>query len=109
MEIQPREIKRYITKDGKIPFAKWFDSLKSRKTQLKITERLRRVSLGNLGDYKAMGEGICELRIDYGSGYRIYFAQEGSQIILLLCGGDKDTQKKDILLAREYWYDYRNR
>ncbi len=72
-------------------------SLKDRKTQLKISERLRRVSLGNLGDYKSIGEGIFELRIDYGAGYRIYFGQEGNKIILLLCGGDKSTQKKDIL------------
>ncbi|MBL1211601.1 type II toxin-antitoxin system RelE/ParE family toxin [Geminocystis sp. GBBB08] len=109
MKVQRKEIRRYRTKDGKVPFAKWFDSLKDRKTQLKINERLRRVSLGNLGDYKSIGEGIFELRIDYGAGYRIYFAQEGNQIIVLLCGGDKSSQKKDILQAKEYWYDYKNR
>lgn len=108
MKIQPREIRRYITKDGKVPFAQWLESLKDRKTQLKVIERLRRVSLGNLGDYKFIDEGIFELRIDYGAGYRIYFGQEGNKIILLLSGGDKSTQKKDILQAKEYWYDYKN-
>ncbi len=56
-----------------------------------------------------VGEGIFELRIDYGANYRNYFGQEGNQIILLLCDGDKSTQKKDILKAKEYWYDYKNR
>jgi putative addiction module killer protein len=109
METQPKEIRRYITKKGKIPFAEWLDSFKDRKTKLKITERLRRISLGNLGDFKSVGEGVFELRIAYGAGYRIYFGQDGNRIILLLCGGDKSTQKKDILKAKEYWHDYQNR
>ncbi len=109
MEVQPKEIRRYITKNGKIPFAEWFNLLKDRKAKLKITERLRRASLGNLGDSKFVGKGVFELRVDYGAGYRIYFAQEEDKIILLLCGGDKSTQKKDILKAKEYWNDYQNR
>jgi putative addiction module killer protein len=106
MEIQPREIKQYITEDGKIPFSEWLDSLKDRKARLKIKLRLDRVEQGNLGDFKAVGEGVFELRIDYGGGYRIYFGQVGLTIILLLCGGDKSSQNKDIQQAQKYWRNY---
>lgn len=106
MEAQPREIRRYITPDGKIPFAEWLDSLRDRRAKAKIRERLKRVSLGNLGDYRSVGEGVFELRIDYGSGYRVYFGQIGSTIVLLLLGGDKSTQERDIRQAKEYWAEY---
>ena len=106
MEAQPKEIRRYITLDGTIPFAEWLDSLRDRKTEAKIRERLKRISLGNLGDYRSVGEGVFELKIDYGPGYRVYFGQIGSTIVLLLCGGDKSTQKQDIRKAKEYWADY---
>ena len=109
MSVQPREIRRYITANGKIPFAEWLDSLPDLKTKAKIKERLKRVSLGNLGDYKPVGEGVFELRIDYGSGYRLYFGQIGSTIILLLCGGDKSSQNRDLNKAKEYWRDYAQR
>ena len=75
----------------------------------KINQRIRRVSLGNLGDYRSVGEGVCELKIDYGSGYRVYFGQIGTTIVLLLCGGDKSAQVKDIRKAKEYWGDYQSR
>jgi putative addiction module killer protein len=109
MAVQPREIRRYITRDGKVPFAEWFDNLPDAKTQSIIDKRLDRVSLGNLGDYRSVGEGVCELRIDYGSGYRVYFGQIGLTIVLLLCGGDKSTQNQDIRTAIEYWTEYRSR
>ncbi|MGH8000964.1 MAG: type II toxin-antitoxin system RelE/ParE family toxin [Brasilonema sp.] len=109
MEAQPRDIRRYITSDGRIPFAEWLDSLRDAKAKTIIDKRLSRVSLGNLGDYRSVGEGVCELRIDYGSGYRIYLGQIGTQIVLLLCGGDKSTQDQDIRTAIEYWKDYRSR
>lgn len=79
------------------------------KAKTKIAQRLNRLNLGNLGDYKSVGGGVYELRIDYGSGYRIYFGQIGTTIILLLCGGDKRTQAKDIEIAQKYWQDYRRR
>lgn len=74
-----------------------------------VRVRLDRVSLGNLGDCLGEGEGVQELRIDYGPGYRVYFGQEGMTIVMLLCGGDKSTQAKDIEIARRYWSDYRRR
>ncbi|TVP61262.1 MAG: type II toxin-antitoxin system RelE/ParE family toxin [Nodularia sp. (in: Bacteria)] len=106
MEAKPREIRRYITANGKIPFAEWLDGLRDRIAKAKIKERLKRVSLGNLGDYKSVGEGVFELRINYGSGYRVYFGQIGTTIVLLLLGGDKSSQEKDIYKAQEYWAEY---
>jgi putative addiction module killer protein len=105
---QPREIERYVTADGQIPFDNWFDSIRVSKTQTIISKRLDRVRMGNLGDYPSVGGGVFELRIDYGPGYRIYFGQVGTTIVLLLCGGDKSSQIKDIRQAQEYWRDYRS-
>lgn len=68
--------------------------------------RLDRIEQGNLEDYRSVGEGIYELRINYGPGYRVYFGQVGSTVVLLLCGGDKSTQEQDIRKAQEYWEDY---
>jgi len=105
---QPRKIERYVTADGQIPFDNWFDSIRVSKTQTIISKRLDRVRMGNLGDYRSVGGGVFELRIDYGPGYRIYFGQVGTTIVLLLCGGDKSSQIKDIRQAQEYWRDYRS-
>ncbi|MDZ8109844.1 MAG: type II toxin-antitoxin system RelE/ParE family toxin [Nostoc sp. DedQUE12a] len=109
MEVQPREIRNYLTVDGKNIFDEWLDSLRDTRTKAKIRARLDRVEDGNLGDFKPIGEGVFELRIDYGPGYRIYFGQEGITVIILLCGGDKSTQEQDIVKAQEYWKDYRSR
>ncbi|MEB3179060.1 MAG: type II toxin-antitoxin system RelE/ParE family toxin [Nostocaceae cyanobacterium] len=109
MEVQPREIRNYLTADGRTPFYEWFDALRDKKTKAKIRARLDRVEDGNLGNYKSVGEGVFELRIDFGPGYRIYFGQDSTTIILLLCGGDKSTQEADISKAKEYWEDYRSR
>lgn len=109
MEAQPRQIRRYITPDGTIPFTEWLDSLRDSKARAKIKLRLDRVEQGNLGDYRSVGEGVCELKIDYGPGYRVYFGQVGTTIVLLLCGRDKSTQQRDIHKAQEYWKDYEER
>ncbi|GBF81386.1 type II toxin-antitoxin system RelE/ParE family toxin [Aphanothece sacrum] len=109
MEAQAKEIRLYITSEGKIPFTDWLEALPDQQARGKIKARLKRVTLGNLGDYKTVGLGVCELRINYGSGYRIYFRIIGSTIILLLCGGDKSTQTKDINTAQQYWRDYDKR
>ena len=81
-------------------YAKWFDNLKDRRGKAVIITRIRRLSLGNLGDVKPIGEGVSELRIDFGPGYRIYFTQRGAQLVILLAGGDKKTQDRDIALAK---------
>jgi len=108
MEVQPRDIQRYSTPDGKVPFSEWLDSLRDLKAKFKIDRRLDRVGTGNFGDYRSVGEGVYELRINYGPGYRVYFGQVGTTIILLLIGGDKSTQEQDIRKAQKYWTDYRS-
>ncbi len=81
-------------------FAGWFDSLRDRKARGRIDVRIRRLSLGNPGDVKPVGGGVSELRIDYGPGYRVYFVQRGPTLIILLAGGEKRTQERDIKKAR---------
>ena len=109
MEVQPRDIRRYITPDGRNPFAEWLSSLRDLNAVVKIEQRLDRVRLGNLGNTKSVGEGACELKIDFGPGYRVYFGQFGSTIVLVLCGGDKSSQEQDIRKAKEYWKEYEER
>ena len=82
-------------------FEKWFTALRDRQAIARINTRLRSVSLGNFGDVKPVGEGVSELRIDYGPGYRVYFVQHGSKLIILLAGGDKRSQQRDIEKAIE--------
>jgi putative addiction module killer protein len=81
-------------------FVKWLDDLRDVTARLRIVARLRRIELGNFGDVKSVGDGVRELRIDYGPGYRVYFVQRGQEIVILLCGGDKRTQAADIAQAR---------
>lgn len=108
MEVQPREIERYTTSDGRVPFDEWFYDLRDSQAKLKINVRLKRVSAGNFGDYRSVGEGVWELRLNFGPGYRVYFGQVETTIVLLLCGGDKSTQDEDIFQAKKYWTKYRS-
>jgi len=80
-------------------FQKWIQGLKDRIAQSIITARIRRISCGNFGDVKSVGDSVYELRIDYGPGFRVYFVRQGQTVILLLCGGDKSTQRRDIETA----------
>ena len=109
METTPRKLRIYRTVDGRLPFGEWLASLQDVKARARIRVKLDRVGLGNFGDCHGVGEGVQELRIDYGPGYRVYFGQLGSTIVLLLCGGEKSTQAKDIDLAKYYWNEYRRR
>ncbi|WP_299408304.1 type II toxin-antitoxin system RelE/ParE family toxin [Acaryochloris sp. IP29b_bin.148] len=109
MEARERTLRTYESADGRVPFNEWLAGLRDRKARAIIRTRLDRVSLGLLGDYKSVGGGVQELRISYGSGYRVYFAQVGDIIIILLCGGDKSSQQQDIERAKNYWDDYRSR
>lgn len=108
MEVQPTDIQRYSTPDGKVPFSEWLDSLRDLKAKFKIDRRLDRVGTGNFGDYRSVGEGVYELRINYGPGYRVYFGQVEETIVFLLIGRDKSTQEQDIRKAKTYWTDYRS-
>jgi putative addiction module killer protein len=99
-------IELYEDLRGKYPFEEWFKGLKDRKAKAMITNRLNRVSLGNFGDFKSVGQGVYELRIQFGPGYRIYFGKENSRLVILLAGGDKSNQMKDIEKAKRYWADY---
>jgi putative addiction module killer protein len=80
-------------------FASWFTSLRDARAQARIEVRIRRLSLGNPGDVRPVGEGVSEMRIDYGPGYRVYFVARGSTLVVLLAGGDKRTQDRDIQIA----------
>jgi len=82
-------------------FKNWIDGLKDRRAALKIAMRIDRASHGNFGDVAPVGEGVSEMRIHYGPGYRVYFVQRGKELVILLCGGSKKTQVKDIKTAKE--------
>ena len=98
-------LRNYVTESGKIPFLDWINSIKDSTTRHRIRRRLDRVELGHYGEYKVLGDGVCELKLDFGPGYRIYFTEQEDIIVILLCGGDKGSQKKDIQTAKMYWRD----
>jgi putative addiction module killer protein len=103
------EVREYQTTEGKAPLTEWLESLRDGATRGRIAARLDRLKVGLLGDWKTVGNGVFELRIDHGPGYRVYYGQMGRTLILLLCGGDKSTQAKDIETAHAYWKDYKAR
>ncbi len=100
------QVREYINEAGKSPFRKWFKKL-GKATQAKIQVKVFRFEQGNLGDHKALGDGVWEARINVGSGYRLYFGKAGKQILLLLLGGDKSTQRADVKKAKEFWMNYK--
>ena len=103
---QPRDIEVYETLNGQVPFTEWFASIQDTKTQTRIRGRLDRLEKGNFGDCESVGSGVFELRLHFGLGYRIYFGEVGRTIVLLLCGGDKSTQARDIQHAKTYWLEH---
>ena len=109
MENSKIELLEYVTEEGENPFHKWLISLKDRAARARIRVRLNRIRLGNFGDCKAVGKGVNELRVDYGPGYRVYYGKSKTTIVILLCGGSKKTQSKDIQLAQKYWSDFKRR
>ena len=106
METKKRLLQKYVTENGFCPFDEWLSEFKDKRSLAIIATRLNRVVQGNFGLCKRLEGGIQELKIDYGSGFRIYFAEDGDTIVVLLCGGDKSTQGKDIELAKMYLADY---
>lgn len=100
------QVREYIDEKGMSPFRKWLKKL-GKSVQPKIQAKVLRIEQGNLGDHKALGDGVWEVRMNVGPGYRLYFGKAGKQIILLLLGGDKGSQKTDVKKAKEYWIEYK--
>jgi putative addiction module killer protein len=109
VEAKKKLIAIYETEDGQRPFKRWIDSLKDKVTKARINARILRVENGNFGNSKALGAGVSELKIDFGPGFRVYYGLDGDKVVVLLIGGDKSTQDKDIRLAQDYWADYLRR
>jgi putative addiction module killer protein len=109
MNDTPIELLEYLTESGHNPFREWLGGLRDRQARARIRVRLNRIRLGNFGDCKGVGRGVSELRVPHGSGYRVYFGRKGNMVVILLHGGDKKTQSKDIALAQAYWDDYLRR
>jgi putative addiction module killer protein len=103
------EIRHYVSRTGKDIFDDWLSRLRDTRTQAKVVTRINRLAAGNFGDCKPLRHGLCELRIDWGPGYRVYYAMLGTVCVLLLCGGDKRKQSSDINRALEYLKDYKER
>ena len=103
----PREIQAYRTQNGREPFTEWFNAVRDTRAQSRIRSRLASLEHGNFGDYRSVGGGVFELRIHVGAGYRVYFGEIDNTIVLLLCGGDKASQTRDIQRAKTYWQEYK--
>ena len=101
-----KEIKKLELQNGLVPFDEWFDSIRDKKMQAAIDARLTRVRAGNFGDYKSVGSGVFELRISFGPGLRVYYGLHGRQIVVLLGGGDKSSQPRDIRRAQQLWKQF---
>lgn len=106
VEARPRELNIFETNNGGCPYSEWLGGL-DRKTRARIRVRVARLEDGNFGDCEPAGEGVQELKLHFGPGYRVYFALHGRNVVLLLCGGDKSSQTKDIKAAKALWREYK--
>ena len=104
--VQPKTVAIYQDESGHEPFADWMKGLRDRKGRRVILRRIGKLEHGLYGDCRPVGEGVMELRIFFGPGYRVYFGEEAGNIIVLLCGGDKGSQARDIKTARQYWKEH---
>jgi putative addiction module killer protein len=103
------EIQHYLTAAGRDPYQEWLDKLKDLTGRVAILRRVDRLAAGNWGEHRFLQDGVREVKIDLGPGYRVYYAQERVTLVLLLCGGTKRTQAADIKTAVRYWHDYQQR
>ena len=103
------QLRIYTNSSGHAPFEDWLQRLPDRAARAKVRARLTRIEAGNLGDCKPLREGVQELRIDYGPGYRVYLSRQGTVLVLLLCGSDKSNQQREIARAIEYLEDWKQR
>jgi putative addiction module killer protein len=108
LPIDVRELRVYLSADGRSPFAGWFDVLDA-SAAAKVTVALSRLEQGNFSNVKGVGEGVLEYRLDWGPGYRVYFGQDGAALVVLLIGGTKRRQSRDIETAKALWRDYKRR
>lgn len=104
--VKPKNVIAYVDARGKEPFTEWLLKLRDVMGLKRILARIARLQQGNFGDCEPVGEGVSELRMFFGPGYRVYFGEDRSSIVILLCGGDKATQKEDIQQAKIYWREY---
>jgi putative addiction module killer protein len=102
-------INEYTDEQGKSLYAEWLGILRDKRAKAKVIMQVDRMELGLFGDSQPIGDGLSELRIHYGPGYRVYYGKEGQQVYLLLCGGDKSTQSQDIKQAKVCWQDHKRR
>ena len=103
----PRQLQFYRMLNGREPFTEWYATIQNRDDRNRIQKRLHRLEDGNFGDCRSVGTGVFELRFHFGAGYRIYFGEVENTIVLLLCGGDKSSQTRDIERAKDYWSQYK--
>ena len=102
------EVQEYVDPEGRSPYARWFDDLNA-QAAAKVATALVRLGQGNFSGVKGVGAGVFENRIDFGPGYRIYFGKDGDALVILLGGGTKKRQRRDVEAARSYWRDYKRR
>jgi len=107
MDAHERQVRIFRTSDRREPFSDWLGKLRDARARQQVQARIARLRLGKLGDVKPIGEGVSELRIDHGPGYRVYFGQDGPVLVILLCGGEKRTQATDIRSAKAFWAQYK--
>ncbi len=105
----PKQLVFYADENGTEPFQVWINNLRDKQGRRRIINRLFRVQQGNYRDVEPIGEGLSELRLFFGSGYRVYFGEDAGNIIVILCGGDKNSQSRDIDEAKAYWKEYQSR
>ncbi|MEK7791349.1 MAG: type II toxin-antitoxin system RelE/ParE family toxin [Deltaproteobacteria bacterium] len=98
---------RYVLPNGKEPFTEWIRRLKDRTARARILVKIDRLAMGSVSNVKSLGEGVNELKLTIGHGYRVYFGYDGTSVIVLLAGGDKSTQSDDVKKAKEYWHEYK--
>ena len=109
IEATKRQVEVYTNPIGLEPFQLWLDELSDRRAQLLIDKTIAKIRLGNLGKHKSVGEGVQEIKLDYGAGFRLYFAEHGNALVILLCGSTKRDQQKAIEMAQKYWKDWKER
>jgi putative addiction module killer protein len=110
MQVEPKakRIKNFVRSNGRSPYEDWFSRIPDMSVKARILTRIDRLRFGNFGDCKSIGSGVFELRLQFGPGYRVYLGLVGAEVVLLLGGGDKSTQQKDIKLCQQYWMEYKD-